>query len=115
MINDNSSNVIQIEKAESSYKLDFCRVDRTIDEAKERYCDKPNLDNKGLQKSIKVQESEFGSKTLILHKSKPDVDSEQNQYQMIENSTINQNSENTSYRRWGRNEDIQMFNTLREL
>ena len=115
LIDDSSSNIIKIKKAESSHKLDFSRVDRTIDKVKEEYSEKLDIEIIGVKKSAKVQELGLSHKTLCLQKSKSDVDSEQNQHHMTESTAINQNSGNTSYRRWGRNEDIQMFNTLREL
>ena len=115
LIDDSSSNIIKIKKAESSHKLDFSRVDRTIDKVKEEYSEKLGIENTGVKKSVKVQELGLNHKTLCLQKSKSDVDSEQNQHHMTESTAINQNFRSTSYTRWGRNEDIQIFKTLREL
>ena len=115
LLNDSFSNIIELNKADSLNKLDLCEADGTIENVKEKYSEKLDLDNRGLEKLVKVQEPECDPKTFCLQKSNTDILPEQNLHCIVGNITVSQDVESSGFRRWGRNEDIQIFKTLREL
>ena len=87
-------------------EVDLNKINNTSEDVKEEYSEDDSFEKIGFQLKLK---------TLCPKENNSDVILDQNELHMISNITMNHNSDSSSILRWGRNEDIKTFKTLREL
>ena len=114
LLDNSSKNLIDSKKAETVRELDLYKMNHKVEKIGGMYDEKPNLADKGLQKSEDVQELQQNSETLYLTKKNLTASLNQSESHN-EDSTTSSINKSVCRKRWGRTEDILAFNKLQKM